>query len=80
LKEKFDQLSALYTHRKSLTREWEKIGVLLKTIDKTIKHMKGKKKMKDKEIFDGFNAGLLTLAKEGQPFFYCRSDHSEKRE
>ncbi|MBM3197573.1 MAG: MerR family transcriptional regulator [Chlamydiae bacterium] len=65
----FDQLSALYTHRKSLTREWEKIGVLLKTIDKTIKHMKGKKKMKDKEIFDGFNAGLVTLAKEGEPFF-----------
>ena len=45
----FDQLSALYSHRKSLNREWEKIGVLLDTIDKTIKHMKGKKKMKDKE-------------------------------
>ena len=55
----FDQLSALYSHRKSLNQEWEKIGHLLKTIDKTIKHLKGKKKMKDKEIFDGFNITLV---------------------
>jgi len=68
-KDDFDQLSALYSHRKFLNREWEKIGVLLKTIDKTIKHMKGKKKMKDKEIFDGFNIGLVKLAKKGEPFF-----------
>ncbi|MBA2726899.1 MAG: hypothetical protein H0U49_01835 [Parachlamydiaceae bacterium] len=40
----FDLLSALYSHRKSLNQEWEKIGQLLKTIDKTIKHLKGKKK------------------------------------
>lgn len=65
----FDQLSALYTHRKSLNREWEKIGLLLKTIDKTIKHMKGKKKMKDKEIFDGFNITLVKKAKEGESYF-----------
>lgn len=65
----FDQLSALYSHRKSLTREWEKIGVLLKTIDKTIKHMKGKKKMKDKEIFDGFNITLVKKAKGGESYF-----------
>ncbi len=50
----FDQLTALYSHREALKRDWEKIGVLLKTIDKTIKHLKGKKKMKDKEIFNGF--------------------------
>lgn len=65
----FDQLSALYTHRKSLNREWEKIGLLLKTIDRTIKHLKGKKKMKDKEIFDGFNIGLVTKAKGGESYF-----------
>lgn len=65
----FDQLSALYTHRKSLNREWEKIGVLLKTIDKTIKHMKGKKKMKDKEIFDGFNITLVKKVKGGKSYF-----------
>lgn len=65
----FDQLSALYSHRKSLNQEWEKIGLLLKTIDKTIKHLKGKKKMKDKEIFDGFNIGLVTKAKGGESYF-----------
>lgn len=63
----FDQLTALYSHRNSLSKEWEKIGVLLKTIDKTIKHLKGKKKMKDKEMFDGFNITLVK-AKEGQPY------------
>ncbi len=65
----FDQLSALYSHRKSLNQEWEKIGHLLKTIDKTIKHLKGKKKMKDKEIFDGFNITLVKKAKEGASYF-----------
>jgi len=65
----FDQLSALYSHRKSLNQEWEKIGLLLKTIDKTIKHLKGKKKMKDKEIFDGFNITLVKKAKEGTSYF-----------
>ncbi len=65
----FDQLSALYSHRKSLNQEWEKIGQLLKTIDKTIKHLKGKKKMKDKEIFDGFNITLVKKAKEGTAYF-----------
>lgn len=63
----FDQLAALYSHKQALTKEWEKIGILLKTVDKTIKHLKGKKKMKDKEMFDGFNITLVK-AKEGQPY------------
>ncbi len=67
-RDEFDQLSALYSHRKSLNQEWEKIGLLLKTIDKTIKHLKGKKKMKDQEIFDGFNISLLKKAKEGSSY------------
>ena len=50
----FDQLAALYSHKKALAKEWEKIGQLIKTIDKTIQHLKGKKKMKDKDIFHGF--------------------------
>lgn len=60
-KNDFDQLAALYSHRKALHQEWEKIGLLLKTIDKTIKHIKGKKKMKDKEIFEGFNISLVNV-------------------
>ncbi|HEY2810664.1 MAG TPA: MerR family transcriptional regulator [Rhabdochlamydiaceae bacterium] len=63
----FNQLAALYSHRKALNAEWEKIGILLKTIDNTIKHLKGKKKMKDKELFDGFNITLVK-AKEGQSY------------
>jgi DNA-binding transcriptional MerR regulator len=65
----FDQLSALYSHRKSLEREREKIELLLETIDKTIKHLKGKKLMKDKEMFDGFNIGIVTKAKGGESYF-----------
>ncbi|MBX7067423.1 MAG: MerR family transcriptional regulator [Parachlamydiales bacterium] len=63
----FDQLAALHSHRNALNKEWEKIGVLLKTIDRTIKHINGKKKMKDKEMFDGFNIALVK-AKEGTSY------------
>lgn len=68
-KSDFDQLAALYSHKKSLNQEWEKIGQLLKTIDKTINHLKGKKKMKDKEIFDGFNITLVKKAKKHEPYY-----------
>lgn len=67
-KDDFDQLSALNSHRKSLNQEWEKIGQLLKTIDKTINHLKGKKKMKHNEIFDGFNITLVKKAKGHEPY------------
>lgn len=66
-KSDFDQLAALFSHRKALKNEAEKIGLLLKTIDKTINHLKGKKKMKDKEMFNGFNITLVK-AKEGQTY------------
>jgi DNA-binding transcriptional MerR regulator len=58
-KSDFDQLTALSSHRRALSQEGEKIRVLLKTIDKTVKHLKGKKKMEDKEMFDGFNITLV---------------------
>ncbi len=51
----FDQLTALHSHRRALTQEKEKIGQLIKTIDKTIKHLTGNIKMKDKEFFKGFS-------------------------
>jgi len=51
----FDKLTALNSHKRALTHEKEKIGQLLKTIDKTIKHLTGTIKMKDKEIFKGFS-------------------------
>ncbi len=66
-KNDFDQIAALHSHRQALSREWEKIGCLLKTIDRTIKHLKGKKKMKDREFFDGFS--LVKKARGGESWF-----------
>jgi DNA-binding transcriptional MerR regulator len=65
----FDQLAALHAHKKALSQEWEKIGQLIKTIDKTINHLQGKKKMKDQDIFDGFNISLLKKAKGSESYF-----------
>lgn len=67
-KSDFDQLAALNSHKNALSKEWEKIGVLLKTIDKTINHLTGKKQMKDKEIFDGFCITLVKKAKAGESY------------
>jgi DNA-binding transcriptional MerR regulator len=65
-KSDFDKVAALHSHRQALSREWEKIGCLLKTIDKTIKHLKGKKKMKDREFFNGFS--LVRKASKGESY------------
>ncbi len=66
-KSEFDLMGALRSHRKALNNEREKIARLLKTIDKTIKHLEGKKKMNDKEMFDGFKVALIQATK-GQPY------------
>lgn len=66
-KSAFEQTAALYSHRKTLKSEWEKIGLLLKTIDKTIKHLKGEQKMKDKEFFEGFS--LVKKGRGDEPYF-----------
>lgn len=63
----FDQLAALHSHRKALNREREKIEKLIETIDGTINHLKGKKKMKDREFFNGFS--LLTKGKGDETYF-----------
>ncbi len=65
----FNQLASLYSHKKSLTQKWEKMGILLRTIDKTINHLQGKQKMKTIEIFDGFSVDLIKKAKKGVSFF-----------
>lgn len=62
----FDQLAALYSHKQALSREWEKIGQLIKTVDATIEHLKGQKKMKDKEMFNGF---LMTKGSGSESYF-----------
>lgn len=51
----FDKMVALSSHRKVLKENLEQTKKLIKTIDKTIEHLKGTKKMKEKEMFSGFS-------------------------
>ena len=51
----FDKMVALSSHRQVLKKNLEHTRKLIKTIDKTIEHLKGTKKMKEKEMFSGFS-------------------------
>ncbi len=54
-KKEFDRIAALHSHRKLLVNELDKTRELIQTIDNTIEHLKGLKKMEDKEFFKGLN-------------------------
>jgi DNA-binding transcriptional MerR regulator len=51
----FDKVAALESHRKVLRQNVARTRKLIVTIDKTIEHLKGKKKMKSQEMFVGFD-------------------------
>src|SRR5262249_2854708 len=51
----FDKIAALQSHRKALRKDLARTRELIVTIDKTIKHLKGTKKMKSQEMFVGFD-------------------------
>jgi DNA-binding transcriptional MerR regulator len=51
----FDKIAALKSHRKVLQKNLAKTRELIQTIDKTIEHLKGTKKMKSQELFEGFD-------------------------
>jgi DNA-binding transcriptional MerR regulator len=51
----FDKVAALESHRKVLRKNLADTRKLIQTIDKTIEHLKGKKKMKSQELFAGFD-------------------------
>jgi DNA-binding transcriptional MerR regulator len=51
----FDRIKALKSHRKVLSKELSRTRKLIVTIDKTIAHLKGTKKMKTEELFVGFS-------------------------
>lgn len=51
----FDKVVALKSHRKILKKNLERTNQLIKTLDKTIEHLKGSKKMIDHEIYLGFS-------------------------
>jgi DNA-binding transcriptional MerR regulator len=54
---KFQKVAALKSHRRVLEKNVARTRALIETIDKTIKHLKGTKKMKSEELFDGFSVG-----------------------
>ncbi|MDB6053070.1 MAG: hypothetical protein JWN25_593 [Verrucomicrobiales bacterium] len=51
----FEKLAALQSHRKVLQKNLGRTHKLIETIDKTIQHLKGTKKMKSQEMFAGFS-------------------------
>ena len=51
----FDKIAALESHRKVLRKNLARTRKLIVTIDKTIEHLKGTKKMKSQEMFAGFS-------------------------
>lgn len=52
---KFQKAAALRSHRKVLEKNVTRTRTLIETIDKTIQHLKGTKKMKSEELFAGFS-------------------------
>jgi DNA-binding transcriptional MerR regulator len=51
----FEKVAALQSHRKVLQKNATRTRTLIETIDKTIQHLKGAKKMKTEELFAGFS-------------------------
>ncbi len=51
----FEKIAALQSHRKVLQKNLARTRTLIETIDKTIQHLKGTRKMKTKEMFEGFS-------------------------
>ncbi|OGT26347.1 MAG: transcriptional regulator [Gammaproteobacteria bacterium RIFCSPLOWO2_02_FULL_42_14] len=52
----FDKIEALLSHKLVLKQGLDRTQELIKTIDKTIAHLRGKTKMRDEEIYFGFNS------------------------
>src|SRR5690606_29129467 len=53
----FEKVAALRSHREVLEKNIKRTGTLIETIDKTLSHLKGTKKMKSDELFAGFSVG-----------------------
>lgn len=51
----FDKMVALSSHKQVLKKKLEQMKKLIKTIDNTLKHLKGTKHMKEHELFFGFS-------------------------
>lgn len=54
----FDKVKALESHRKILEKNLDQTKNLIETIDKTVAHLRGKKAMKDEELYYGFDSEI----------------------
>ena len=52
----FDKIETLYSHKKVLEKNLDQTKNLIKTIDKTIAHLRGKEKMNAEELYYGFDS------------------------
>ena len=52
----FDKIEALQAHKRILNKRLDETNILLKTVDKTLAHLRGKTLMKDEELFYGFDS------------------------
>ncbi len=52
----FDKVAALESHRKTLEKNLSQTQQLIETVDKTIAHLRGEEKMKDEELYYGFDS------------------------
>lgn len=51
----FDKVGALQSHKRVLLKEIDRKQELIQTIEKTVNRLKGKKNMKDQDLFLGFS-------------------------
>src|SRR3990167_10916374 len=54
--DRFNKIEALESHKKILNNDLSRTQNLIKTIDKTIAHLRGEIKMKDEELYYGFDS------------------------
>ncbi len=60
----FDHVEALLSHKELLTGDLDRINKLIKTIDKTVAHLRGIEMVKLEEIFEGFTDEKQKLYEE----------------
>src|SRR5512138_602384 len=51
----FDVIGALHSHKDALQKQVTRLNRLIKTVDNTINHLKGKNIMTEKALFEGFS-------------------------
>ena len=61
LREDFEKVASLESHRRVLEQSLARTHQLIETIDKTIQHLKGTRKMKTEEMFDSKDSASLSI-------------------